>query len=273
MRVIGVCRFSYPAQGGFRRMHDSLAEREAYLYNDARMALRFWHFETLTLPSLRAQTNQDFTVLVIIGEHMPKRWLDRLHAVTAPLPQLKIVPTPPLKHRTALELAIKAELGETDQPSLQFRIDDDDAIGIDFVQQARFAHRRSGRFHQNNVRMAFDFNNGFSVSLSEDGILMRPEFGHFLSCGLMVLFPAGDTKTVMNFGHHKLHHTMPMIVQPAPPMYLRSKHADNDSGDKFQPSGLIPADEAQQELLKTRFNVSEDHIASVYADLLGPRGR
>jgi len=37
MRVIGICRFSYPAHGGFRRMHDTLEEREAYLYHDTRM--------------------------------------------------------------------------------------------------------------------------------------------------------------------------------------------------------------------------------------------
>lgn len=273
MRVIGVCRFSYPAHGGFRRMHDSLEEREAYLYDDARMALRFWHFESLTLPSLKAQTNPEFTVLVIIGENMPKHWLDRLHEITAPLPQLKIVPTPPIKHRTALELAIKAELGDTDQPSLQFRIDDDDAIGIDFVQQARFALRRSGRFHRETGRMAFDFNSGFSVKLSDTGLAVRAEFGHFLSCGLAVYFPAKDTKTVMNFGHHKLHQVMPMMIQPAPPMYLRSKHDDNDSGDKFQPRNLVPADEAQKELFKTRFNVSEDHIAKVFDDLSALRGK
>ena len=32
MRVIGICRFSYPALGGFKRMHETVEEREAYLY-------------------------------------------------------------------------------------------------------------------------------------------------------------------------------------------------------------------------------------------------
>lgn len=272
MRVIGVCRFSYPALGGFRRMHETLEEREAYLYDDARMELRFRHFEGLTLPSVAAQINPDFTLLVVVGERMPKRWLDRLNDITAPVPQIKIVPTPPLKHRLALQLAIQRELDDHDGDSLQFRLDDDDAIGIDFVQQALFAARRAGRFRKENPRMAYEFNNGFSVNLSEEGMLIRPEFGAFLSCGLAVLFPPGDEKTIMNFGHHKLHQTMPMFIQPALPMYLRSKHDDNDSGDKFQPKGLEPATDAQKELIKSRFNVSEDHIASVFAAPRVPRG-
>ncbi|MEI4197888.1 glycosyltransferase [Roseovarius sp. E0-M6] len=272
MRVIGICRFSYPAHGGFRRMHDTLEEREAYLYHDTRMELRFRHFEALTLPSVAAQTNPDFTLLIVIGERMPKKWLDRLHDVTAPVPQIKIVPTPPLKHRLALQLAIQKELEGHDEESMQFRLDDDDAIGVDFVQKALFAARRTGRFRKESPRMAFEFNNGFSVNLSQEGLRVRPEFGGFLSCGLAVLFPAGDDKTVMNFGHHKLHHSMPMMIQPTPPMYLRAKHDDNDSGAKFQPKGLEPATDTQVTLIKERFNVSADQIASAFSAPLVPHG-
>jgi len=115
--------------------------------------------------------------------------------------------------------------------------------------------------------MAFEFNHGFSVSLTEDSLLVAPEHSGFLSCGLAVLFPAGDKKTIMNFGHHKLHHEMPAVIQPLPPMYLRSKHADNDSGAKFVPAGLAPMTDAQKALIEKRFNVSEAHIARVCAAL------
>ena len=273
MRVIGLCRFSYPAVGGFRRMHDTLEEREAYLYDDARMAIRFRHFEALTLPSLRAQTNPDFTFLVIIGERMPKKWLDRLHDVTTGLPQVRITPPPPLKHRLALSLAIQKELGDERPDSLQFRLDDDDAVAVDFVQQALFAVRRTGRFRRESPRMAFEFNNGFSVQMTDETLLVKPEFSGFLSCGLAVVFPAGDDKTIMNFGHHKLHLSMPAVIQPSLPMYLRSKHDDNDSGRKFQPKGLEPMTDTQKAMIEDRFNVSEAHIASVCADLPVPPGQ
>lgn len=37
MQVIGICRFSYPAEGGFERLHESLEERCSYLYEDERL--------------------------------------------------------------------------------------------------------------------------------------------------------------------------------------------------------------------------------------------
>ena len=102
---------------------------------------------------------------------------------------------------------------------------------------------------------------------------MLNEFSGFLSCGLAVVFPAGDDKTIMNFGHHKLHLSMPAVIQPSLPMYLRSKHDDNDSGRKFQPKGLEPMTDTQKAMIEDRFNVSEAHIASVCADLPVPPGQ
>ena len=38
MQVIGLCRFSYPALGGFQVVHETIEERIAYLYSDARIS-------------------------------------------------------------------------------------------------------------------------------------------------------------------------------------------------------------------------------------------
>ncbi|MCP3879258.1 MAG: hypothetical protein GY701_12850, partial [Sulfitobacter sp.] len=50
MQVLGLCRFSYPALGGFQVGHDSTADRIAYLYDPARLEERFRLFETVALP-------------------------------------------------------------------------------------------------------------------------------------------------------------------------------------------------------------------------------
>ena len=273
MRVIGVCRFSYPALGGFKRMHDTVAEREAYLYAHSRMALRFAHFETLTLPSIIAQTDADFTFLVVIGQNMPEPWLGRLQALCAPVPQIKIVPSAPLKHRLALQLAIQKELGPDRPESLQFRLDDDDAVGINFVEQARSVVRRTGRLRRRQPRMVIEFNTGYSATLSASGIIAEDVISGFWACGLAVHFAAGDDKTIMNFAHHKLHHVMPAIIHPHPPMYIRAKHADNDSEAKFRPRRLKPLSEAQRRIFQTRFNVDEERVRDVFAALDVPRGK
>jgi hypothetical protein len=273
MRVIGVCRFSYPALGGFKRMHASVAEREAYLYAPGRMALRFAHFETLTLPSIRAQTDPDFTLLVVTGQNMPEPWRGRLHALCAPVPQIRIVAREPMKHRLALQLTIQDELGPARPESLQFRLDDDDAVGVDFVALARSVARRSARLRRREPRLAIDFNTGYSASLSADGIIAEEVVSSFWACGLAVHFAEGDPRTIMNYGHHKLHHVMPAIIQPRPPMYIRAKHTDNDSAARFRPRKLAPLTEAQRRMFRDRFNVDEEQVRAVFAAPDAPRGK
>ncbi len=273
MRIIGVCRFSYPALGGFKRMHDTVAEREAYLYAAKRMALRFAHFETLALPSVRAQTDPDFTFLIVIGQNMPEPWRTKLHDLCAPVPQIKIVECEPMKHRLALPLAIQDELGKDRPESLQFRLDDDDAMGVDFVELARNVARRSARLRRREPRIAIEFNTGYSATLSKDGIIAEDVISSFWACGLGVYFSEGDDKTIMNFGHHKLHHVMPSIIHPRPPMYIRAKHTDNDSEAKFRPRRLKPLSDAQRQIFKDRFNVDEEQVRAVFSGLDGPRGK
>jgi len=92
MQAIGICRFSYPGDGGFQVEHDSLKARMDYLYAPARMDERFATFETMMLPPLRAQTDGDFTLAVVIGESLPAPYRDRLEGLLADMPQAVILP-------------------------------------------------------------------------------------------------------------------------------------------------------------------------------------
>jgi hypothetical protein len=60
MQAIGICRFSYPGEGGFQVEHDDMQARMAYLYAPARMEERFATLETMMLPPLRAQTDDGY---------------------------------------------------------------------------------------------------------------------------------------------------------------------------------------------------------------------
>ncbi|MBC7132312.1 MAG: putative rhamnosyl transferase [Roseovarius sp.] len=265
MRVIGICRFSYPALGGFKRMHDTIEAREAYLYDPARMELRFRHFEALTLPSIAAQSDGDFTFLIVTGESLPAPWRERLHDITAAVPQVRILPCPPMRHRSAMQAAIKDALGADETESLQFRLDDDDAVGLGFVQGLRWFARATAKMRRKWRYVAFDYNRGYSVRLSAAGIEAEEVISHFWACGLAMLFRPGDPRTVMNFGHHKLHHEMPTLINPAPPMYLRAHHDDNDTGTAQMPRGLRPIDATLRARLLRDFNVDEDRVKALFA--------
>lgn len=273
MRIVGICRFSYAALGGFKRMHNSIEERETYLYAPERMALRFRHFESLTLPCIQAQTDPDFTFLVVTGESLPQPYLERLQDLTAGTPQIRIVQSPPLKHRLAMQLAIQDELGDDLIESLQFRLDDDDAVATNFVRAIRRRALQSMKLRRNWRNMAFEFRSGYYAHLSADGILAQKLQVSFLACGLAVLFRPGDSKTVMNFGHHKLHHTMPMLIEPEPAMYIRALHDDNDSRFEVKPGALQPLTDEDRAVFKTRFNVDEAQVRAVFSDQVALRDR
>ncbi|WP_236640739.1 glycosyltransferase, partial [Sulfitobacter sp. HI0023] len=87
MQAIGLCRFSYPAIGGFQVGHESMADRIAYLYAEERLEERFRLFETVALPCLRAQTDPDFELIVVIGDSLPAPARARLEALLEDLPQ------------------------------------------------------------------------------------------------------------------------------------------------------------------------------------------
>ncbi len=273
MRVIGLCRFSYPAIGGFKRMHDSVEEREAYLFAPERMALRFRHFETLTLPSIAAQKDKRFTFLVVTGERMPKPYWERLNDICAPVPEIKVVTAPPAKHRTAMQDVILRELGNDELESLQFRLDDDDAVGANFVRSIRRTARLAWKLRSEWQNLVIEFSRGYSVKLTPDGILAQEIQGQFLACGLAVLFRPGDMQTVMNFAHHKLHHTMPTIIDPTTPMYLRAVHDDNDSRARGKDTGLKPLTDTDRTFFKARFNVDEAAVQAAFGAPTALRGK
>ena len=137
MQVIGLCRFSYPAIGGFQVDHPTLEERIAYLYSPERMEERFRTFEAITLPPLRAQTDDDFTFLVVVGDSLPAPYRQRLEALLEDIPQAVIAAYPPKRHRKIMQDAINEVRAFDGEHCLQFRMDDDDAVGVRYVQRLR----------------------------------------------------------------------------------------------------------------------------------------
>ena len=103
IQVIGLCRFSYPAIGGFQVTHDSIEDRRRFLYDPIRLEQRFHLFETVALPGLKHQTHGAFQFLVVVGDCLPKPALHRLHDITSDMPQVQIIQKPPMRHRKVMQ--------------------------------------------------------------------------------------------------------------------------------------------------------------------------
>ncbi|MGX9352999.1 putative rhamnosyl transferase [Shimia sp. W99] len=267
MQVIGICRFSYPAIGGFQVDHATPEERMTFLYDPERMEERFRLFESFTLPCLKAQTDPDFTFLVIIGDSMPRRWRNRLTDLLADMPQAILQAHAPGPHRPVMKSAINSARLERDAPCLQFRIDDDDAVNIRYVERLREAAQDLRPLMLKNRHIAIDFNQGYIAAPTKRGIKATPVVEHLWTAGLAMAIRPGVDLTILNFGHSKISRFMPVTSFTGEDMFLRGHSDFNDSRQKknVRPVKLDLLDDAGEAHFRRVFNIDADQVRARFS--------
>lgn len=267
MQVIGLCRFSYPAEGGFQVEHQTIEERSAYLYAPARIEERFRHFETVSLPGIRAQTDGDFTFAIVVGDNLPELHLERLNALISDVPQAVIIPWAPGERHRPVMRKILNQLRKDGQPCLQFRHDDDDAINVRFVQELRQTALDCSDMLARHPLVAFDFNNGYIASADSNGIAAEEVFNPFWGVALGMYVSAGENRSIFNFSHYKIPSVMPTISRPDPDMFVRGHNDYNDSRQKKNVTkvNLKPLDAAGEARFRDAFAIDADHVRRVFA--------
>lgn len=265
MQVIGLCRFSYPALGGFQVEHETIKERIAYLYAEARMEERFRLFETISLPCLKEQTDQDFDLILVTGDSLPRVHLDRLRDLTAGMPQVQIRAEPPRRHREVMKEIINQARRDHDQPCLQFRHDDDDAVSVDFVERLRAVTEDCRPLMRKNRTVAIDFNRGFIAQAGPEGIAAAEGVHPYFVAGMGMHVRRGCEQTIMNFGHHKINRFMPTVTLTDYPMFVRTHNQFNDSRAEggWQPD-LTPLTPEREGEFEARFAIRSAHVKEVF---------
>ena len=266
MQVIGLCRFSYPAIGGFQVEHDSLEERIAFLYAEHRLEERFRLFETIALPCLKAQTDQDFLLIVVIGDQLPERHRQRLQRLCADIPQIRIEAHPPRRHRELMKEILNDARDNPAAPCLQFRHDDDDAFSTDFIARLRRAAEDAHPVCRDHRTVAFDWNRGYIAELSGTGIAAGEIYRPFYVAALGMHVRGDDRLTIMNFMHERLPQFMPALTFTDPHMWVRSHNGYNDSRQKPVKSfDVTPLTAQEEEMFRTRFALDADHVRRVFS--------
>jgi len=267
MQVLGVCRFSVLCDGGFQVEHQSLDERAAYLYAPDRMEDRFRHFEAVTLPSIRAQTDPDFHFLVILGHAMPAQYHDRLHDLTRDVPQAHVRAYAPAVHRPMMQAAINAFREEIPGPCIQFRHDDDDAVATCFVARLREVARDCGKIFRQHRALGIDFNRGFVAEPGPDGLLAAPIVQPYWGVAQAMVVPPRSKQTIMNFAHFKLNRHMPTITFTDEDMFVRGHNNFNDSRQirKGPEVDLAPLDDDQKIYFRERFNIDDAAVRRIFS--------
>lgn len=265
MQVIGFCRFSYPAEGGFQVEHATIRDRIAYLYAPERIEERFRHFETICLPGLKAQTDPGFVFAILVGEAMPEIYRARLDALVADFPQAIIVARPPGPHRKVCQEVINS-LRDLTQPCLQFRHDDDDAVAVNFVARLRRAAGDVAPLLEQNRLVGFDWNRGYVARPDAAGLCGEVQVTPYWGVAQAVAVQAGVRQTVMNFGHNKIMMFMPTVTFTDEVMYLRGHNDHNDSRQKkhVKPVELPRLDAEEEAEVHRLFAIDATQIRRVF---------
>ncbi|RCW83398.1 glycosyltransferase [Paracoccus lutimaris] len=147
--IVGICRFSflgkcdwYETKNARADVAEMLARRAGLLYAPERLQRRFQAFETFCLPSVKAQTDADFSFWILTSPEMPQLWLERLYDLCADVPQIQILLSDERDTQAALRMPLRRAAEAAGRPVIQFRVDDDDAFSRHHVARIRHHARR-----------------------------------------------------------------------------------------------------------------------------------
>lgn len=227
-----VIRFSYPSIGGFATAAMNRRDMLAQLYDPERLERRFALFETLTLPSLQAQSDVDFQTCILIGEDLPDPYFDRLRHGVRDLRGCRILVMPPRDHYRAVTKGFGyLPNREAATHTATVRMDDDDAIHADTVGRIRKVSERMLEIRDPASPFVVGFNRGYFLELSQDTAQLSEVFETTpLGIGLALVAPVGDKVNIYRRNHRKLPRFFDCYTELARPMFIRTVHQDNDSG-------------------------------------------
>jgi len=210
--IVGICRFSLLGRGDWKAyqgegIDDAQVVRQQadILFAPERLEARLRSFELLTLASLRGQSDQDFRFLVLSSELMPDGYRDRLTALCATVPQVTLRFCP-VTTAAAAQRAVFRELRIPYPRTLQFRLDDDDCLAVDFIRRMRAetAERMAGDeiFVAGPHGVVYSSTGG-----AEAGVYDWPV--DFMSAGAAIRHPG---KSIYEFGHFRMATRFPAVV-------------------------------------------------------------
>jgi len=252
-RIVGVVRFSFPSLSGFSKIPQEAASAKAILYDTDRLERRFKLFEALTLPSMLAQTDTDFQLGFVIGDDFPARFLDRLKGLLQDLPQAYLVAQEPKPNFAATNFAFKAADLSGGTHMASFRLDDDDALDMDFI--ARLRRQADTLFPLcGDTPFAISQNRGFYMETGETGgdiydVQERTPLG--IGVALVSRIRSGHTIFIKN--HRDLAEVYNAYADAVTPAFIRSVHRDNDANPHVAGSKRNLAQDEVHALIERHF--------------------
>ena len=144
IETIGLLRFSVLTPTYYHQKFKTLDRIAEHIFQPERLALRLHLFSKLCLPSLTAQSDPDFKAVVLTAESLPEDALSALFDLIDPLPNIVLRAVGPEEHYQLIKQGYNALTSPDCTHRIMFRLDDDDAVDLDFAVLA--AHVGSGPY-------------------------------------------------------------------------------------------------------------------------------
>ncbi|MBF9045315.1 hypothetical protein HKCCE4037_18375 [Rhodobacterales bacterium HKCCE4037] len=262
-KIIGVCRFSYLGDAGFRTLNQSPEEAAAELYASGRMQRRFAYFENICLPSLDAQTDTDFVLVALIGDTMPFHFRKRLKRLTDDRPYLRICTLEAAGPLNSTRRAFRRGLDEEADFITGFRLDDDDAVAVDYIERTREISDKliAMGWATEEIPAAVCFHRGiyWDMKRSEDQFWDYSEPQPLGLASAMIHHPDSQ-HNIYRWNHRKLACHARCWIDPHEYMFVRTLHGHNDS-DRSIPPGARELPEWQaRKLFRERFGLNPKRL-------------
>ncbi|WP_298857761.1 glycosyltransferase [uncultured Sulfitobacter sp.] len=232
--AIGICRFSFCGKGDWRasraaktpaEIEDMRAKTAEQLYTDERMSLRFYLFENFLLPSLKAQSDKNFLCLILTSDIMPEVYKNRLQDICSADRNLELLVSSEATVHEALWPRISELNTLAGRPLVEFRIDDDDCLSRDYVQELRGFMTRLG----DRMPVSYSRSNGLVITNYEVNGEMFIYQAHLPFNSMGTAIRVHGDRTIFSFGHNALHKRFSAIVDNSGMGYISIKIDGHDS--------------------------------------------
>lgn len=254
-RVAIIIRFSHihETYHAFRTgKGESLEDRIAKVLSDERLQMRFAYFENVCLPSLDAQINKNFVVVLRCSDLLPEKWKKKLHELVSSRSYIYTAMLPldefPIPYEKRL---LQDQILPVDADTvITARIDDDDAVADDYVEKLSKYLRPAFQRH------AISFPNGFFMETIGDGprkkFKLAPVRKINIAIGLAFVSSRNLGNTILSFpvNHRVLDTAVPVIIDSTKPMFIVTCHASNDTNRSELPEMLSASEINRSQLVK-----------------------
>jgi hypothetical protein len=228
MRVFGYIRFSFFGRNDTKLSRHTTDEIERFnaLYDPVRMKERFYFFEKVTMPSIRAQTDPEFQIIVATSNVMPDEYKSRLEEIVADIPQIEILYSDADHISDALNPKIKEMTADITDKTIHFRLDDDDAICAQMVTMLKKSLRRC---HPDDL---VTFPRGLYLASDGGNSYVLRKFEPYIAIAWALVNGPGQVRNPYHFKHGARYEVGPSYMDPRPYAYIHVAHDSSDTREQ-----------------------------------------